>query len=373
MDILDQLGAMKDGKLGRRAFNRSLFALGISTAMVPLSTRRAMASPEDNPTYFTWGGYDIPELFVPYEEKHGELPNFTTYGATEDALTKLRSGFVADVTHPCMSDVPIWSSTGLFQQIDTTRLSNWGDVFPDLYTYDYNMAGGKPWMVPFSWGLTSMVYRTDLVELEDGETWSLQWDERYSQRLGSLASAGDVWWCAAIYAGVDYKDIGTPEAFAKVAEVLRKQRPLIRMYSDDTTTLEQALTSGEIVSSLLWNSSALYLGAAGVPVRFARPKEGALAYVCGLMLHRDAPKLDRAYDVLDSLISQPSGEFLINDYGYGAVNRKSFEKFTDADLDGRGLGRDPVKILEAGHLSSPQSLEWGAATVAELEMIKAGF
>ncbi len=66
-------------------------------------------------------------------------------------------------------------------------------------------------MVPFSWGLTSMVYRVDLVEWEDGESWSLQWDERYSQRLGSLASVGDVWWCAASYAGVDYKDIGTPE------------------------------------------------------------------------------------------------------------------------------------------------------------------
>lgn len=373
MDVLDQLGAVREGKLSRRAFNRSLLAAGIVVTAAPLMPRRALAAPQDHATYFTWGGYDIPELFVPYKEKYGELPNFTTFGAAEDAFTKLRSGFVAEVVHPCLSDVPNWNSTGLFQQIDTSRLSNWKDVFPDLYQYDYNMVDGKPWLVPFSWGLTSIVYRTDLVEWKDGESWDLMWDKRYSGRLGSLASAGDVWWCAAIKAGVPYKDIGTPEAFAKVAAVLREQRPLIRMYSDDTATLDQALTSGEIVAAVVWNSSALTLKAAGVPVRFAKPKEGALTYVCGLMLHKNAPKLDSAYDIIDSLISVPSGEFLINDYGYGAVNKKAFDKFDDAALEDRGLARNPIAILKAGHFSSPQTLEWVAATTNELEQIKAGF
>lgn len=195
----------------------------------------------------------------------------------------------------------------------------------------------------------------------------------YKGQLASLASAGDVWWCAAIYAGVPYSEIHTPKAFAKIAEVLRKQRPLIRFYSDDTATLDQALTSGEIVASVLWNSSALYLKLAGVPVRFAKPKEGALTYVCGLMLHKDAPKLDRAYDILDSLISVPTGEFLVNDYGYGAVNKKAFDKFDDVALTERGLSRDPISIIKAGHFSSPQTLEWVAAATNELEQIKAGF
>ncbi len=270
MDVLDQLGALREGKLSRREFNRSLLMAGIAITTTPLMPRRAKADPEDHPTYFTWGGYDIPELFVPYFEKYGELPNFTTFGAAEDAFTKLRSGFVADVVHPCLSDVPNWNSTGLFQPIDTTRLSNWGDVFPDLYNYDYNVIDGKPWLVPFSWGLTSIVYREDLVEWKDGESWDLMWDERYKWQLASLASAGDVWWCAAIYAGVPYSEIHTPEAFAKIAEVLRKQRPLIRFYSDDTATLDQALTSGEIVASVQAGKGR-FVQQANVPPRiFAR-------------------------------------------------------------------------------------------------------
>ena len=61
MDILDQLGALREGKLSRRAFNRSLFAAGIATVMMPLQPRRALAAPEDHATWFTWGGFDVPD------------------------------------------------------------------------------------------------------------------------------------------------------------------------------------------------------------------------------------------------------------------------------------------------------------------------
>ena len=55
----------------------------------------------------------------------------------------------------------------------------------------------------------------------------------------------------------------------------------------------------------------------GVPVTFAPPKEGALTRVCGMTMHKHAPKPDRAYDILNPLISAPSGVFIINDNGYG--------------------------------------------------------
>ena len=101
-------------------------------------------------------------------------------------------------------------------------------------------------MVPFDWGQTSVTYRTDLFDLDgQEESWGMLWDERYKGRMGVLASAADTWWCGAIYAGVDFKELASDENFKKVAEIMRKQRPLIRVYTDDTTTLEQALASGE--------------------------------------------------------------------------------------------------------------------------------
>ena len=373
MDVVDQLGSLKEGKLSRRKFTKSLLAAGIGVATTPLASRMASAAAGDQGTYFTWGGYDIPELFGAYKAKHGELPNFATFGGSEEALTKMRGGYVVDVSHPCNAGIPRWISSGLFQPIDTSRLSNWADVMPELYNLDGNVVDGKPYFAPFDWGQTSITYRTDLFELEGEESWDMLWDERYKGRLGSLASGGDAWWCGAIKAGVPMTEIGTDEAFDKIAAAMRAQRPLIRLYTDDTTTLEQALASGEMVAAMTWNSSATTLKAEGVPVRFADPKEGALTWVCGLMLHKDAPNLDKAYDIIDSLLSVESGQFMINDYGYGHSNTKAFDAFDEETLVGLGLSKNPTDILSAGHFQIPQSQEWETRMNGLFEEIKAGF
>lgn len=372
MDVMDQLGAYREGKLSRRRFLASLSAVGIGMTAMPLTSRKALAAGEQG-TYFTWGGYDIPELFAEYVEKNGEMPNFSIFGGAEEALTKMRGGFVVDVSHPCNADIPRWASTGLFQPIDTNRLQHWNDVIPDLHGFDYNQANGGVWMVPFEWGQTSITYRTDLVELDGEESWGLLWDERYAGKIGSLGSGGDAWWCAAIKAGIDFNDIASDAAFDKVASALRTQRPLMRVYTDDTTTLEQALASGEIVAAMTWNSSAVALAAEGVPVKFATPKEGALTWVCGMMVHKDAPNLDRAYDIIDSLLSVPTGEFIINDYGYGHSNARAFDAFDDATLAGLGLSKNPGDILNAGHFMIPQEQDWESRMNETFEQIKAGF
>ncbi|MFX0540475.1 ABC transporter substrate-binding protein [Roseovarius sp. S4756] len=374
MDVVDHLSAVKRGKLSRRAFNRILMGAGIGVIATPLTSRRALAQDGAQGTIFTWGGYDIPELYTNYEADNGTLPNFAIFGGTEEALTKMRAGFTPDVAHPCYSGVKRWADTGMFQPVDTSRLSNWGDVIPSLVKLDGNMAeNGNPWLVPFDWGGTSVTYRTDLFELEGEESWDMLWDQRYAGQLGSLASGGDAWWCGAIKAGVDFDDIATDEGFEKVAAVMREQRPLIRVYTDDTTTLEQALASGEMVASMTWASSAVTLASEGVPVKFAQPKEGALTWVCGLMMHKDAPNPDKAYEIIDSLLSVEAGKFMINDYGYGHSNARSFDQFDEEQLTALGLSKNPEEILSAGHFQHQQSQEWETKMNETFEMIKAGF
>ena len=363
---------LQSGTLSRRRFNQMLAAAGVSMVMAPPNV---LAAAKDQATYFTWGGYDIPELFGPYIKKHGEPPNFATFGGSEEGLTKMRAGYVVDVSHPCNQGIPRWVATGLFQTLDTSKLSNWGDMIPELTQLEgASAADGKPYFAPFDWGQTSITYRTDLVELKDGqESWDILWDERYKGRIGVLSSAGDTWWCAAILAGVDFKDIATDAGFKKVAALLRKQRPLIRLYTDDTTTLQQALASGELVAAMTWNESPVVLKKDGVPVKFANPKEGALTWVCGMMMHKDAPHPDKAHDVIDSLISKEVGMYLIDENGYGHSNKLAFAAMTDKRLAELGLSRTPADILGAGKFQIPQSQEFETKMNQEFEQIMAGF
>lgn len=374
MEKNEMMDRLADGTLSRRAFNKTLLGAGVCLVAVPMTSRMASAAAADQATIFTWGGYDTPELFGPYIKKHGEPPNMATFGGSEEALTKMRGGFVVDVSHPCNQAIPRWVASGLFQTVDTSRLSNWGDVMPELYELEGNMVGGKPYMVPFDWGQTSVTYRTDLFDLQGkDESWGMLWDERYKGRLAVLASAGDTWWCGAIYAGVDFKEFATDANFKKVAALMRKQRPLMRFYSDDETTLEQALASGEVVAAMTWNSSAVTLKSQGVSVKFANPKEGALTWVCGAIIHKDAPHLDKAHDIIDAMISTETGKYLIGSEGYGHSNAKSFDLFSDEELTNLGLSRKPLEILSAGKFQVPQTQEFETKMNQEFEQVKAGF
>ena len=174
MDVLDQLHAVRSGKLSRRAFNKTLLVAGVCMAAVPLASKMATAAAADQATYFTWGGYDVPEMFGPYIKKHGEPPNFAAFGGSEEALTKMRGGFVVDVAHPCNQGIPRWVASGLFQTVDTSKLSNWGDLMPELYNLTGNMDGDRPYMVPSDWGQTSVTYHTDLFDLQGKEeSWGI--------------------------------------------------------------------------------------------------------------------------------------------------------------------------------------------------------
>jgi spermidine/putrescine transport system substrate-binding protein len=370
-EIADEL---KSGQMSRRRFNQILGSVGLSMVMTPMLPRSAMAAAVDQATYFTWGGWDVPEYYGPYIAKHGEPPNFATFGGSEEGFTKMRAGFVVDVAHPCNVEIPRWIESGLFQPLDTSKLSNWPDLVPQLWQLEGNVVDGKPYFAPMDWGQTSITYRTDLVDWQgEPESWGLLWDERYKGKIGMLGSAGDAWWCAAIYAGVDFNEIGSAENIKKVADLLRKQRPLIRVYTDDVTSLEQALASGELVAAMTWNASAATLKAEGVPVAFAKPKEGALTWVCGLMMHKDAPHPDKAHDLIDSLISVERGKIMIEEEGYGHSNQKAMESVSDEKLAELGLSRNPEDVLGAGKFMIPQTQEFETASNKEYEEIKAGF
>lgn len=357
MDIKDSIKKIQNRDISRREFTKALAAVGLTTAMMPLGSKAARADDGGEAIYYTWPGYDLPEFLGSYVEKHGTMPNLPIFGDVEEAFTKIRAGFKVDVTHPCSFDIPRWREAGVIQAIDTSKLSNWPDVIPKLKTLDGIQHNGEQFFVPWDWGQTSITYRTDLVDLQgEEESWGLLWDERYAGRMSIIDAAEDAWYCAAIYAGVDVNAL-TDADLKIVFDLMVKQQPLLRFRSSDMTSVGQALASGELVAAMTWNEVPLQLLGDGVPVKFMAPKEGALTWVCGVVLLSDAPHYDKAHDLIDAMLATASGEFLIGDYGYGHSNAKAFDLISDEDLAARGLTSDPNALLDAGIFVNPQPEE----------------
>jgi spermidine/putrescine transport system substrate-binding protein len=340
-DVAKFFDDLRMGRLSRREFNLGLASVGLASVMMPLRPRLALSA-DEQPTVYTWAGYEPPEMHQPYIDKYGASPNFSLWGDEEEAEAKIIAGFHPDVAMPCSYKVKKWTDLGFLKPIDTSRLSNWPDVIDVLKTVPDTFIGNDRMMVTAWWGLTSVTFRTDLAPEyvpEDKHTWGILWDPKYEGRLSMIDSLIDGVMVAAIYSGAKDPFNMTTEEVEKVRELMRQQRPLLRYYTNDNTSWQQALASGELVAADSWNDTPTNLSKEGVPIMFMKPKEGAMTWTCGLVLTSFvAPEMeDRAYDVIDAYLSPQTGEYWINEFGMGHSNIKSFDRIAPEELSKRGL------------------------------------
>lgn len=338
------------------------FALTLASTVLP-------AHAADRLTYFTWSGYELPEFNKSFLAAHPDAIDISMFGDDDDAFTKVKAGFHPDVAHPCYDKVARWNKEGLLQPIDTSRIKNWDKIFPVFRNLPDLQAGdGKVWMVPWDWGNTSVLYRTDLVKNPE-QSWNLLWDKQYAGRLATIDAVHDTPVVAALLAGVNPFDM-TSEQMDKVAEKLREQRPLLSSYTTDMTSVEQALASGELVAAMTWNASAVALKKQGVPVEFMKPKEGMLTWSCGFVLLKDAKNPDLAYDFINSRLEADSGKYLIESYGYGSSTSSAFATMPKETLDRLQLPADPEKVLKSTIFTGPMKQNDELAKM--FEKVKAG-
>ena len=126
----------------------------------------------------------IPDFNKSFLDAHPDGVETTVFGDDDDAFTKVKAGFRPDLAHPCYDKVARWNKEGLLQPIETAKIKNWDKIFPVFRNLPDIQAGdGKVWMVPWDWGNTSILYRTDLVKNPEA-SWQLLWNKDYAGRPG---------------------------------------------------------------------------------------------------------------------------------------------------------------------------------------------
>ena len=359
------LNKICEGRLTRRQAHRVLASAGVGTAVVA-SLPGAAGADGGDVTMLTWGGYDDPVFGGEYAEKYGSPPSYSLFADQAEALAKIRAGFHADVVFPCISKIQTWNDAGVIAPMDVSMLSHWGELIPALTKLPTATApDGAPLFAPVDWGQTSVLFRADLApEYVDNHTWAILWDETYAGRLGAIEAVEDHFNIAGIYLGIDFLDMNDEEMQA-VADKLREQIPLLRMVTGDTTSLTQALFSGELVATSAWNGMMLTaseeMAQQGTQGKYVwmKPKEGALTWVCGLTISpatREAGTWEKAHHLVDAYLAADSQHHELMSWGYGVANAKAYEydDVTEEYLTSIGLGLPVEDYLADGVFSSHQ-------------------
>jgi len=243
---------------------------------------------------------------------------YSFFAADSEALNRVQGGFEADVVHPCNSWWRLYVENGLVQPIDTSRLSNWGDIHPDLAAM--GQFDGEQYFVPWEWGYESIVVRTDLIE-EAPDSWADLWDAQYAGHVIVYDSAETAFVMGALALGLEDPWNTTAEQNEEIKQHLIDLKDNLLTYWVDYSETYDLPASGDAwLTANAWQDAYAHLDSEGYEVAYIQPVEGRLGWVCGYGITTDAQNVDLAYELIDAAIAPESMAALANEYWYGAAS-----------------------------------------------------
>ncbi len=348
------------------------------TATVALATAFAVSATVANAggadlKVFDWSGYEDEGFYGSYMAKHNEAPTYTYFGSQEEAFTKLQSGFETDLAHPCTDATKKWVAAGLLKPIDTSRLDHWDEITPALREMDGVVVDDKVYMVPFEWGNTGLIYRTDKIT-SDQVSLQLATQPDFQGKVSIPDAASSAYAFAALGAGVKNYANMNDEEFKKASDFLRAVHPNVRFYWSDAGQLDQAMADGEILKGWAWNQSELNLAGNNVPAVMMRDvSKGIATWVCGYVhLNGSKQSDDQVYDMLNALSSAATGKYIVEAWGYAHANAAGLAQVDAATLSGYGFDQ-AEEFFTKGLFFDAVEPKLEQKMLKEFERIKAGF
>jgi spermidine/putrescine-binding protein len=347
-----------------------------AACMIGAGAVHAFAEGGGDLVVFDWSGYEDPLLHPAYTAKYGAEPTFAFFGDEDEAFEKMRAGFKADIAHPCSQSVVKWREAGMLQPLDTSRISGWKDLNPGIMAMkDLAVtADGKAWFMPFDWGNTSLLYRTDKVTAEQAQSLRVFADPKFKGRVTIGDNVDDAYALASLVIGLKDWTKMTDAQFQEASAFLRDVHKNIRFYWTDDTDLNQAFIGNEVDLVWGWNETFVTLKGQGMPIAMNRDtKEGISTWVCGYVLMKDAPgKLDEAYEFLSAVNAPAVSDYMVKTFGYGHGNGAGMAAIDHKVLLERGFD-NLDEFLDKTLFQQPVSPDLKQRMVAEFEKIKAGY
>ena len=163
-------------------------AIGLLGAVAVIGLAGTPARAAGEIKVLNWKGYGTDEKWAleAFEKKTGIKVSHDYFNSEQEMLTKLR-------TSPGAYDVVLINNIyvmdaakeGLIQPIDTSKITNFGDLTPALRDSARFVKDGKQWAVPWVWGLTSFAYNTDKIK-ERPDSLEALWDPKNAGKVGNL-------------------------------------------------------------------------------------------------------------------------------------------------------------------------------------------
>jgi len=316
---------------------RALFSSAASLVLA-LAGASAIAAEPKVLNIYNWSDYIADDTIKNFEKETGIKVRYDNYDANEILHAKLvagKSGY--DIVVPSAHFAKQQIEAGLFQKLDRSKLSNWGNLDPALLATMAKVDPGNQYLVDWLWGFVTVGINVPKVKAALGDLpmpenpWSLLLDPRYASRLKScgvsfLDSASEVLPIAMMYAGKDgYSK--TAADYTAAADVLTKIRPFVTRFSSSGYINE--LADGSICAVMGYSGDiniarARAIEAGKGPVIEALiPKTGSTLFFDSMAIPADAKHPENAHLFINYILRPQVAAALSNKVFYANPNKAS--------------------------------------------------
>jgi len=330
-------------------------------------TEAPVASETGTLSVLDWAGYDAEDFWVDFKNEYPDVTvNFEIGISDADIYAKMAAGNQADIFHPYTGWLQFYVDEGLVEEIDTSKLSNW-DKVPDNFK-KIGQINGKQYFLPWDWGFTSVLYRTDKIP-EGVDSWSALMDPKYAGHISMWDDGPGAVTVSSYIHGYDETNISADE-LASIKDEWIKQRDLNLFYWAGEPELVEGMTSGDVWAAYAWQGAYATLLANGVPVAYANPKEGRNSWVGLYGIRKGTENLDLALKFLDAKLGEATGNNVVNLFYYGHSNQDVMNGITDATLK-EAFSIDNPDILKTTNFTPNLTAEQRDAWTAMWAEVKA--
>jgi putative spermidine/putrescine transport system substrate-binding protein len=189
------------------------------------------------------------------------------------------------------------AAAGLLETLDETKVPNLKHVPPLLRSGSFM----PNQFVPHIYSAQVLAYNPQTVK-DPPKTFTELLDPRWKGKVGVISTLGS--WLlmgAALAVGSSSDDFDKGKDY-----FLKLNANGLRLYAE-TDAIGPAFKSGEIEIAIVWQARTVMWQNAGVPIQGLMPDEGAIVYVSGMILPKNAPDKDAAYKYMNALL-EPSAQ-----------------------------------------------------------------
>lgn len=304
---------------------------------------------------YNWADYLPQSVLDAFAREYGITIKYVVYQSEEEAVENVYAGQIYDVVVLPPEQIPRLIQHGKLAAIDYRNVPNFKYVsvnFRDL-TFD----PGNRYSIPYHWGTTGLLVRTDLVK-RPITSWSDLWAPSFAGKIA-------LWPIPRAVIPIALKTLGysvnttDPAELEAALQHLLKLKPNVFFIRNDDPTVVPVLADGRAIIAYGWAYDALTAQKQGLPIQYVLPEEGTILWGDNFVIPANSPHQREAELFLNFVLRPEIASQIVNE-SYYAMPHDAARPFVLPEILNNPLVYPPNEALKNAELTLPLSAEGDA-------------